>query len=188
METGKLIDYETWLFAVLVPHRDCLPALEIYRQSLFSDGKDGAFSFPAAAPLALLHRPLKKGELKNAATELRRELGEKHIVCIEQGEKTVNTLRFFGPILELPFHKFPEDAVVQHLEKPLLAPAILAPGEIAPSPLLQAPAVSFRAAALANLSFTRILSGMEAGSTEDFEPEYSFTWELGPLQWLPKRT
>ena len=202
METGILADYRSWLFAILVPHRDCLPALDTYRQSLFSAGMDGAFSFPAAAPLALLHRPLSKAELKNAATELRKQLGEKPFVCIEQGEKTVcrekqnnaaekngsaDTLCFFGPILELPLPRFPDDAVVQHWETPILAPAILAPGDKLPDPLPQAMAVSFRAAALANLSYTRVLSGKEAGATENFEPEYSFSWELGPLQWLPRR-
>ena len=194
METGKLIDNETWLFAVLVPHRDCLPALELYRKSLFSSGMDGGFSFPAAAPLALLYRPLNKAELKNAATELRRRQGEKHFVCIEQKENSIfkaghnnaaeqdntgNTLRFFGPSLELPCIYFPDDSVLQQWKIPILAPAILAPGDNTPNPLPQAPNFSFRAAALANLCFSRELSG--------FDTAYSFSWELGPLQWLPKR-
>ena len=38
------------LFVVLVPHRDCLAALEAYRRNLFAFGLNGAFSFPAAAP------------------------------------------------------------------------------------------------------------------------------------------
>ena len=191
------------LFAVLVPHRDCLPVLETYRRDLFAAGIDGAFSFPAVAPLALLKRPLNSGELKSSAAELRKLLGGKKIVALGQDEcmgctvrnyspdceaadcgaevplrtnYTVNTVRFFGLILELSPPVFPVDAVLQRWEKPILAPAILAPGDKAPEPLPQIPALFSRAAALANFALTPVMSEMY----------YSYTWKLGPLQWLPR--
>ena len=126
------------LFAVLVPHRGCLLALEEYRRDLFTKGFEGAFSFPSAAPLALLKRPLNSGELKKAAAELGKNLEGKKIVCSGFSEYSVQTeslttpvtIRFFGAVLELPLPFFPEDAVLHIWEKPVLAPAIIAPGKL----------------------------------------------------------
>ncbi|MCL1814005.1 MAG: hypothetical protein FWG29_10875 [Treponema sp.] len=180
------------LFIVLVPHRDCLPALEAYRRDIFAAGFDGAFSFPAAAPLALLKRPLDVMELKVAAAELRKNLGEKKIVSEGQADcngwensEPGHTVLFFGLTLDLPLPAFPPDAVLKTWKKPILAPAILIPDD---NPELQfianktAPDLSFRAAALANLAL------QPTGSAEScpFERDFSFTWELGPLYWLPR--
>jgi hypothetical protein len=41
------------------------------QRKLFSQGFDGAFSFPTAAPLALLKEPLSESDLKNVAEALR---------------------------------------------------------------------------------------------------------------------
>ena len=179
------------LFVVLVPHRDCLPVLEAYRRRLFSAGLDGAHSFPAAAPLALLKRPLCPGELKTAAAELRKLLGDKKIVSLKEsecsgwtfGRKT--TIRFFGPVLELPLPAFPADAVLQRWEEPILAPAILSSGSCPSRKDVMVPLLLPRAAALTNLALTPVFSAVETGAGS-FDGEYSFTWKLGPLYWLPR--
>ena len=170
---------EKLLFAVLVPHRDCFPVLETYRRNLFARGIDGAFSFPAAAPLALLKRPLKTAELKNTAAELRKNLRDEKIVCTGYSECSAwNTeIRFFGMTLDLPLPAFPPDAVLQLWEKPILAPAIITPDD---NPELKSiantvPELSFRAAALANLALQPVPN-----------TPYSFTWEMGSLHWLPR--
>ena len=185
------------LLAALVPHRDCLPALEACRRVLFAVGVEGAFSFPAAAPLALLNRPLGPSELTSAAAELRELLGGKKIVVGGQGicggwagAEVTGAVRFYGPVLELPSVAFPPDAVVQSWEKPILAPAILASGGSVP-PEMPPPAVSFRAAALANLAMKPVSAGAGAEKPGSkgiscFEERYSFTWTMGPLFWLPR--
>ncbi|GHV85335.1 hypothetical protein AGMMS50230_09430 [Spirochaetia bacterium] len=187
METGNL--EKTYTLAVLVPHRDCLPALELYRRSLFAAGLDGAFSFPAAAPLAVLERPLPQAELKAAAAELRSLLGNRKITVVDQTECSGWSpgIRFFGPILDLPPPVFP--GTLQRWEQPVLAPAILAGTadsgmdaagfgtDAAGLPETPKPALSFRAAALAQLRLTPSPCGAV---------DYSFIWELSPLCWLPR--
>ena len=172
---------DSLLFVVLIPHRDCLPGLELYRRRLFAMGMDGAFSFPAAAPLALINRPLNPIELKTAAAELRKLLDNKKIISSKESECNgfihgKLPVRFFGPVLELPLPAFPADAVLYQWEEPILAPVILASGSISPScdgPVLTQ--VS-RAAALANLVLTPVVS-----------MDNSFTWKFGPLYWLPRK-
>ena len=169
---------EKLLFAVLVPHRDFIPVLETYRRALFAEGFDGAFAFPAAAPLALLKRPLDSAELKNAAAELRKKLGDKKIVCTGYSECSawntdIQTIRFFGITLDIPPPAFLPDAVLQQWEKPILAPAILLPDDTIPKVKMD-PLAMPRAAALANLALQPVPNTL-----------YSFTWNLGPLFWLP---
>jgi len=194
METSeKSFSENSLAFLVLVPHRDCLPALEAYRKGLFAAGFDGAYSYPAAAPLALLSRPLAAGEMKTAAAEIRLLLGGRAIGSPEQGLRDGwGQLRLFGPMLDLPLPNLPGDAVLQRWEKPILAPAILAPGD-APEPLIKAVNGSarssqipqFRAAALANLTLKPVPPETTEGFTS-FEADYSYSWELGPLHWLPR--
>ena len=187
------------LFVVLVPHRDCLPDLEAYRRDLFSAGLNGAFSFPAAAPLAFLKRPLDSGELKSLAAELRKLLEEKKIISRIQGEckgwtQTVDLseeVRFFGSVLELPRLVFPSDAVLQYFEKPILAPAIIPSGGGPDLYTVTAPPFMFRAAALANLAMKPVSD--EENTAKNgvtalafFEKNYSFSWKIGPLFWLPR--
>jgi len=194
METSENLFFENSLaFLVLVPHRDCLPALEAYRRELFAVGFDGAFSFPAAAPLALLGRPLDVGEIKAAAAEIRLLLGDRAISTTEQGLRDGwGQFRLFGPMLDLPLPGLPGDAVLLRWERPILAPAILAPGvdaeslvkpELLVNDVPQIP--PFRAAALANLSLKPVLQETTEGLAS-FEKDYSFSWELGPLHWLPR--
>jgi hypothetical protein len=199
-ESVKTDRAEFFLFAALVPHRNAVFVIEKFRQQLFALGLDGAFSFPAAAPLALLSRPLLGTELRTAATELRKLLGERKIVLStpyrefppeaarpELPAASLCTasppagLSFFGPCLDMPFPALPESAVLARWEKPILAPAVLGRGgaelvrglaDKLPSP----PELSFRAAALANLAVYPAGNG-EAG--------YSYAWGLDRLYWLP---
>jgi hypothetical protein len=189
----------SFLFAVLVPHRNAIFFIEKFRQQIFALGLDGAFSFPAVAPLALLSRPLRGEELKTAAVEMRKLLGGGKFVLSALPEKSPlggsppelpavscctgspEKLSFFGPCLDMPFPPLPESAVLARWKKPFLAPAVLGSGDVEcvyaladklPSP----PELSFRAAALANLAVYPAGNG---------EAEYSYAWELGRLYWLP---
>ena len=169
---------EKLLFAVLVPHRDFIPALETCRRALFAAGLNGAFAFPAAAPLALLKRPLDPAELKNASAELRKSLEDNKIVCSGYSEcsawnTAIHTIRFFGITLDMPLPVFPPDAVLQQWEKPILAPAILLPDDTITKVTID-PLAMPRAAALANLALQPLPN-----------TSYSFTWEMDPLFWLP---
>ncbi|MDR0598542.1 MAG: hypothetical protein LBG84_00460 [Treponema sp.] len=192
MNTGK----KAILFAVLVPHRDCLPALRAYRRALFAAGLAGARAFPPAAPLAPLSRPLTVEELRAAAAELRALLGGgiRAAGPAVPGENGAGLPRFFGlrltaaprsrpgnPGEEASAGAFPLPVLPPALpgirwNHPFLAPAILAPGEDPPPDLPPAPEITFRAAALANLSLS---------PAPDGEEDYSFSWERGPLRWLP---
>jgi hypothetical protein len=177
------------LFAVLVPHRDCLPVLEAYRRNLFTAGLKGAFSFPSVAPLALLKRPLNSGELKKASAELGKNMEGRKFICTGYSECSTRTgsvdssieipeIRFFGAVLELPLPVFPQDAVLQIWEKPVLAPAIITSGEPVPCPAsdFNNQTLISRPAALANLALRPVP-----------DMEYSFTWELGYPHWLPRQ-
>jgi hypothetical protein len=180
---------ETVFFAVLVPHRDCLPALNHYRSALFAAGLEGAWAFPAAAPLARLSRPLETGELKTAAVELRSLLGDRVISPLEEGECAGwDSYRFFGTMLDLPFPSLPADSVLQRWEKPILAPVILTAGDSLTrgDHAYKLPSLVSSAAALANLALTPV-KPEQKGEFAAFEADYSFIWELGPLLWLPRR-
>jgi hypothetical protein len=175
----------SFLFAALIPHRNAISVLEKFRQQLFAAGLDGAFSFPAAAPLALLSRPLTETELKTAAVELRKLLGDKKMVISALPETSFFSggMSFFGPRLNLPFPALPESAVISRWEKPVLAPAVLGSGGaefvrvLAGQGRLPAPPeLSFRAAALSNLSVYPAGNG---------EADYSYAWAPDRLYWLP---
>jgi hypothetical protein len=192
-----------FLFAALIPHRNTVFVIEKFRQQLFALGLDGAFSFPAVAPLALLSRPLLGTELKMATAELRTLLGERKIILsAPYGESLYGEsapelsfrplfvpppvgssegLSLFGPCLDMPLPALPESAVLARWEKPVLAPVILGQGGaertgVPADKLPPPPELSFRAAALANLAVYPAGNG-EAG--------YSYAWELGRLYWLP---
>jgi hypothetical protein len=55
----------------LIPHRDIRKQLRAWSGELFAAGMAGAWSFPWAAPLACLSRPLTAAELRDAAFALR---------------------------------------------------------------------------------------------------------------------
>ena len=198
METGLRL-------LVLVPHRDARLPLRAWSASLFAAGLPGAWSFPWAAPLARLKRPLSAVELKSLARALRREVNSqkrphtethgkhgKHEVfkflfspctlcplCLYEmkGEK----MSILGPSLSIKLSDdffMPVAEAVDCRISPLVLGSALAQSPL-PDGLPAPPQVSFRAAALANMDCRFLpLDGGEGG--------YLFEWEMGPLHWLPK--
>ena len=176
--SGRLFRY-----IVLIPHKDALKRLDEYRQTLFSAGFYGAFSFPAAAPLAAVSRPFTLAELKELSSNIRGRTKEKKgkircgaIIRINYGEK----LACFGPVLDLHMGEelIPGTAaskIINIFSQPVFC-AALTPDEEKPFPK-ESPALSFRAASLANLALRPLDSGA---------PGYSFEWHTGPRIWLPK--
>ncbi|MCL2129560.1 MAG: hypothetical protein FWH35_04305 [Treponema sp.] len=178
-------------FIILIPHRDEGNRLNQYREKLFSLGLYGAFSFPAAAPLAMASRPFSREELKELAKNIRKitmenggkiESGE--LSTTEAGNK-LEKMHFFGPLLKLPFNEglFPAGArkkIIRSYLPPILCAALIKPpqsGEKSPAPpVFNAPAFSFRAASLANL----VISPLSGGDND-----FSFEWETGAPVWLP---
>jgi hypothetical protein len=181
--------------AALIPHRDSRRILRAYSGELFVRGFAGAWSFPWAAPLALLSRPLEGAELSLLAQSLRK----KSLAAPGEGKFGGLPLRFPLPGFP-PFSKgkegFPpgvslwgpeiglklraEDfgpsgtlALRRIFHRPLLACALLDAEEPSPPP---PPAFSFASAAVANMSYSPLDSGDAA---------YSFSWEIGELHWLP---
>ena len=192
METHKGTK-KTKRFIILIPHRDALKSLDDYRTRLFAGGFPGAYSFPAAAPLALVSSPLNREELGELARNIRRPGNgtDGKIHC--SGTTLIGfpgKFSFLGLCLDLLLNEslFPQTAKDKILHIPLspvLCAAIVnsgflsaetnCPGE---NPILkEAPELSFRAASLANLAI-RPLAGGEA--------DYSFEWKIGPPVWLPK--
>jgi hypothetical protein len=176
--------------AILVPHRDCRRLL--YRRSaeLFAAGLWGAWSFPQAAPLALLSVPLTGDELAALARNLRRRsLGENRKGMILPGPEEAlplelpagfPALRIYGPALELRIEREdfgPAGEKLTALLPPLLGCAVLGDGEEKPPAGAENPgAFKFRAAAVANMRYRPLPAG---------ERGYSFSWKIGKLHWLP---
>lgn len=174
-------------FAVLVPHRDCRRLLRFWSAELFSCGLLGAWSFPHAAPLALLSAPLQDAELRELARNLRRRSQDKGGMP-RPGPATILRLAppqvpfklcIYGPALELPLKAgdFGSGAgKIRTLLPPLLGCAVLGDSETAAP---EGPEnLTFRAAAVANMAYRPMLSG---------DRGYSFSWKIGELRWLPSR-
>jgi len=187
----------------LVPHRDVRIPLRHWSALLFSGGLQGAWSFPWAAPLAVLGRPLADAELKNRAAALR------SLINLSGGKFTggpavvaniADNISILGPALNvtLPdsFFSFEDDMsakidtstlvdmskkvdapaftdVVIRRVSPLVIGSALCDTASPPDAVCPAPELSFRAAALANMCFHQL-------------DEFSFEWEIGKLHWLPR--
>jgi hypothetical protein len=178
-------------FAVLVPHRDSRRFLRRRSAELFASGLWGAWSFPHAAPLALLSAPLGGPELRDLARALRElTLAEGRDGMLRPGPETSLAVpgmepgfSLYGPALDLAigphiFNARAGDKVWAVFPRPLLGCAVLgpedspeSPGPFPPGP---EPLRGFRAAAAANL----VYRPMSAGG-------YSFSWRIGELYWLP---
>jgi hypothetical protein len=173
-------------FVVLVPHRDSRRLVEACRPALFAAGLHGAWSFPAAAPLARLSRPLTPPELKALAASLRRaaldngragkitagESAEEECPRFTDDAGNAPPLRFWGPALDLPV---PGGPAGLPMGRAILCAALI-PGGL-PAALPALPAFSFRAAAVANLTVKPLPQGAAL---------YSFRWRIGRLYWLPR--
>jgi hypothetical protein len=184
-------------FLVLVPHRDARLPLRAWSASLFAAGFPGAWSFPWLAPLALLNRPLSSEELKHLAHELRFVLNNEDgkFIAGLPSLCTLPTIIFdggttsiYGPILATKlgdtFFGLAADAVSSRISPLVLGSALVHENEIEKtlkpsSQVIALPQISFRAAALANMSYDSLLP-------DYLQNGYSFEWKLGPLHWLPK--
>jgi hypothetical protein len=168
-------------FAALVPHRDAVSALEKRRQRLFAAGIAGAFAFPACIPLAVLKTPLPDARLKTLAAELRRIQGSTKFTpgpWTAGGPFGTETgpFRMYGPVYPIPAFGLPDMFKTAMLAAAIIVPddeAALQTGEDAGE---NREDLTFRAAALANISIAPAQTG-EAG--------FSFTWKTGRLFWLP---
>lgn len=169
-------------FIVLIPHRDGGRIPEEYRRGLFASGLAGAFSFPPAAPLALVSRPFGREELRALAGEMRelslKEGGEGRFRSAGAGSAACprGGLNFFGPLLEPWDESLPSlggSKVLYRFPALCLCAALLEPGD---EPAAAGPGLSFKAAMTANLTI-RPLSQGERG--------YSFAWKTGRPVWLP---
>jgi hypothetical protein len=175
---------------VLVPHRDTVKLLRDYSRRLFGAGFSGAFSFPAAAPLALLSRPGTGEELKGAARTLRRtvlaggregkiQAGAAAALPFPDipGAGALSGVSFFGPALDLAAPDLSLPGLIYPFPALVLCAALVEGGDPRirePAPLMEA--CSFRAAAVANMVF-RPLDGRGFSGGE---------WKIGRLSWLPR--
>ena len=168
-------------FIILIPHRDSIKPLVEFRQKLFAAGYPGAWSFPVAAPLASVSRSFNRDELKALARDIRfltKENDGKISSDCSALAGCSGKFTFFGPRLGLPSNEnlFPKTALEKILYiffPPVLCTALVNGNSVSE----EAPAVSFRAASLANLAIRPLGAG---------ESAYSFEWKIGPPVWLPK--
>jgi hypothetical protein len=181
------IEAETGLhLAVLIPHRDCRRLLRFRSAELFAAGFWGAWSFPQAAPLALLSAPLTEEELGDLARNLRRRsLEDGRDGMLRSGASAALSLnppggpplKVYGPALELrigPGDFGSGEGKIRALFPPLLGCAVLAGREDGAAEIPGR--FKFRAAAAANMRYRRLPAG---------EADYSFSWKIGKLRWLP---
>ena len=191
---------DVYHFIIIVPHRDSLKPFEEYRARLFAAGFPGAWSFPTAAPLASVSRPLDREELKGLARNIRllttgndgkilcegnvsskftTEEERRRPLAEAQRREDRKDISFFGPALSLTIEEslFSISArakIIDILSPTILCAALVGSSEKPPSE--EGPTFTFRAASLANLA----IRPLEAGAAP-----YSFEWKLGPLVWLP---
>jgi len=177
---------EEFRFIILIIGMDTEKLLYEYRAALFAEGFYGAYSFPPAAPLAELSRPFNRDELKELAGKIR-DLTMPYDGKISSTGNASNAgfgeYSFFGPRLNLIaaeglFPKTARDKISHSLFPPVLCAALVHSGKN------QLPkegfALSFRAAALANLA----IRPLPAGTSEE-APAFSFEWKMGEPIWLP---
>ncbi|GHU69267.1 hypothetical protein FACS189450_01810 [Spirochaetia bacterium] len=140
--------------------------------------------------MGIISRFLTKDELNDLAHALREESladgRDGKMIAGEAGVQPVPSLRglsFFGPALasRLPeplFTGSAAGALVCGFPRPVLASAVVCdvpPGSGLPSNLPPPPAISFRAAAAANMLYRALPVG----------DDYSFEWQIRELHWLP---
>jgi hypothetical protein len=156
--------------------------LEDYRRKLFEAGFMGAYSFPAAAPLALLSRPLSKEDLKKIAREIRGVTLSKDGKITATGtglvrcpENTPFEGALCGPLLDISAESLSglnNEKTLYIFPKIILCAAIVSNEQIP----AEFPELSFRAAMVSNLAISPLKSGVAP---------YSLRWRLGQGCWLP---
>jgi hypothetical protein len=135
-------------------------------------------------PIATLNRPLSSAELKSRALILRQTIDLSGGKCATDTSAIAalsDNVSVFGPAVNIglsdSFFALEDNAVDRRVSPLVIGAALCQAG--AP-PDVNPPHLSFRAAALANMSFRPLLS--HNGASDDF----SFEWEIGKLHWLPK--
>jgi hypothetical protein len=191
---------QTLKLLVLVPHRDAVPPLRAWSAALFAAGFNGAWSFPWAAPLAVLSRFLSAEELKRSARVLREQtLAGERQGKIKTGPASCaffpngwpgggGNAAVFGPLLdlEIPAPFFEIGGKVLYRFSPLALGAALVQGAVpADGSAFPPPQISFRAAALANMAYRPLFAGNGVPGDGASTPAYSFEWKTGKLYWLP---
>jgi hypothetical protein len=179
----------------LFPHRD--GARELYREKtgLFDAGFYGAYSFPFAAPLAIIKRPLSIDELKAASKNLRTQtlVSDGKILSLSSGGGIAPLTRETAPIfddysvygapLSICAPAIAEDALLRSFEKIILTQALVYTSNAATSllgewgtgnsELLSSKAICFGAGYVANMTILPL------------GPRFSFRWQIGRAVWLP---
>jgi hypothetical protein len=182
----------TQYFLVIVPHRDSRLELRKWSDNLFNGGFYGAYLFPWLIPAALLSAPFNPDELKHCACVIREAtLGSDGKIHASD----CSTLKLFNRLndkqkapllfglkaeLEVSGEAFTQNAVskVIKIYKPLvIGSCMLSENEEVPS--IPAPKVSFRAAAIAVMSFRFIKI------SEQPENAIACRWKILKLHWLP---
>jgi len=187
---NKSACWQEFRFIILIPGMDTHKLLNEYQNALFAKGFYGALSFPPVAPLAELSRPLNRDELKELAGNIRK-LSAVHDGKISSAGIGLNDgfgeYSFFGlqldfpaniPVIEELLSETARGKIARGFFPPVLCAALVHPGE-KPLPK-EGPALSFRAAALANLTI-RPLPCETTGEA----PTFSFEWKMGDPIWLP---
>jgi hypothetical protein len=191
-------------FIILVPHRDAIKLLSEYRQRLFTAGLFSAYSFPISSPLAEVSRPFNREELKGLARNIRLLTEGSNGKIVANTCCTVSDslhLSFCGPSLNLPVTEEAFPGIAKEKILRIMSPIVLCTGMAGKNPAgensvwensesSKAPAVSFRAAFVANLSI-RPIAGADC-STENSTKnslensmEFSYEWKIGEPVWLP---
>lgn len=178
---------------VLVPHRDTRLKAQKLSAELFASGYSGAWAFPWVSPLAVLSRPLSAEELKRAASAIREENQDNGGKITSGGYARAafplesKDIAVFGPALNLRVEDSAFSAIgsaVHFRFSPfVLGAAIVYGGETQAAhenALPAIPDISFRAAALANMIYRPLRQGEKSAGGE-----YSFSWRIGALCWLP---
>jgi hypothetical protein len=181
--------FDSLQLLVLIPHRDSRNLLRAFSASLFSGGLSGAWSFPWVMPIAALSRPLSGTQLKSRALMLRKTMelsggkittGRPDIAALPSDFNN-DAVSVFGPTVNIglsdSFFAFEDNAIIRRISPLVIGVALQ---QAASLPTCPTPSLSFRAAALANMSFRPLPSG---GGAHD---NFSFEWETGKLYWLPR--
>ena len=174
------------IFLVLVPHRDVRQELRKFRPDALPEA--GVYSFPYAAPLAALSCPLNQAELKNCA-----RLIKETILGADDGKfkitETSSVLfpackdhpALFGTRLYPDIAKniagYVNDKLIDVFSHSVIGCFLLPKDINGQTDFFKIPpasALSFRAAAVANMFFSPY-------------KQNSYKWKIGQLCWLPKK-
>ena len=183
METKK----NTLNLLVLVPHRDIRVKLEKSAKILIKNGLSNIYSFPLAAPLAALSKPLSADELKAFAVCLRNITKNDKFTSEEMGAIELSTsnddMLLHGPKLKfnLPQNVFDSLKITLPFSSSVIGVYLTSKAnkqQISDNPAsaLLCEDIAFRAAAVANMCWQPIKK----------DNEICFKWKIDKLFWLPK--